>query len=200
MNMANLKTGQRSARTIGHRPRHDRSGLDPGLSERLAHVKIFLCDVDGVLTNATVFIGDGREYKQFNVLDGLGLKMLQREGIKVGWISNRPSLATQQRAEELKIDFLHQAQGNKVRAAEQILAKTGLTWEELCYVGDDVLDLGVLKRAGVPVVVSNGIPEARAMAAYVTKVPGGQGAVREVVRLILQAQDRWDRLVKEYAA
>ena len=169
-----------------------------GLTAKLAKVKLFLCDVDGVLTNAAVFMGDGREFKQFNVLDGLGMRILQREGVKVGWISNRPSAATQQRAEELKIDFLYQADGSKVAAVETILAQTGFHWDEVCYMGDDVVDLGALQRAGVPVVVANGIPEAKALAAYVTKAEGGHGAVREVVRLILKAQNKWDQVVRKY--
>src|SRR5439155_16541670 len=93
------------------------------LAAKLARVKILLCDVDGVLTNATVLIGDGREFKEFHIQDGLGLRLLQSAGIKVGWISNRPSTATQQRAEELQIDFLHQDKTGKVGAAEAILAQ-----------------------------------------------------------------------------
>jgi 3-deoxy-D-manno-octulosonate 8-phosphate phosphatase (KDO 8-P phosphatase) len=167
---------------------------------KFARVKLFLCDVDGVLTNATVFIGDGREFKEFHIQDGLGLRLLQREGIKVGWISNRPSTATQQRADELKIDFLHQAKGNKVEAVEAILSRADLDWEDICYVGDDVVDLGALKRAGAAVAVANAIDEAKRLADYVTKAEGGHGAVREVVGLILRAQNKWERLVLEYSA
>jgi 3-deoxy-D-manno-octulosonate 8-phosphate phosphatase (KDO 8-P phosphatase) len=170
------------------------------LAARFARVKILLCDVDGVLTNATVFIGDGREFKEFHIQDGLGLRLLQREGVKVGWISNRPSTATRQRAEELKIDFLHQDKGSKVAAAETILAQAGLSWVNVCYVGDDVVDLGALKRAGVAVAVANAIDEAKALADHVTQAEGGHGAVREVVGLILKAQNRWPRLVREYSA
>src|SRR5215510_3989862 len=100
--------------------------LPKPVSAKLARVKLLLCDVDGVLTNATVLIGDGREFKEFHIQDGLGLRLLQRSGIKVGWISNRPSTATQQRADELKIDFLHQGKGSKVEAVEGILADAGL--------------------------------------------------------------------------
>lgn len=174
--------------------------LPKSLAAKLARVKILLCDVDGVLTNATVFIGDGREFKEFHIQDGLGLRLLQREGVKVGWISNRPSTATQQRADELKIDFLHQARGSKVEAGESILAKAGLRWDEVCYVGDDVVDLGAMKRAGAAIAVANAIEEAKALADYVTRAEGGRGAVREVVGLILKAQDKWQRLVLEYSA
>src|SRR5205823_4796027 len=118
-----------------------------------------------------------------------------RTGIKVGWISNRPSTVTQQRAEELRIDFLHQQNDNKVLAAESILARAGLTWEEVCFMGDDIVDLGILKRAGVAVAVANGIVEAKELADYVTRAEGGRGAVREVARLILDAQDKWRPII-----
>ena len=112
------------------------------LALRLARVRIFLCDVDGVLTDATVLMGDGREFKRFDIQDGLGLRLLQNQGIRVGWVSARPSPVTQQRAKDLKIDFLHQDHGSKVVAVENILQKAGLGWEQVCFVVDDVVDLG----------------------------------------------------------
>ena len=174
--------------------------IPKALAAKMARVKLFLCDVDGVLTNATVFIGDGREFKEFHIRDGLGLRLLQRGGIKVGWISNRPSTATQQRADELKVDFLYQAQGSKVDAVEAILKRAGLDWDDVCYMGDDVVDLGALKRAGLAIGVPSAIDEVKDLADYVTRAEGGQGAVREVVGLILKAQNKWQRLVLEYSA
>jgi len=174
--------------------------ISKSLAAKLARIKILLCDVDGVLTNATVLIGDGREFKEFHIQDGLGLRLLQRMGIKVGWISNRPSTATQQRADELKVDFLFQAKGSKVEAVESILEQTGFDWENVCYMGDDIVDLGALKRAGVAVAVANAIDEAKALADYVTRAEGGRGAVREVVGMILKAQNKWQKLVLEYSA
>jgi 3-deoxy-D-manno-octulosonate 8-phosphate phosphatase (KDO 8-P phosphatase) len=161
---------------------------------------LLLCDVDGVLTDATVFIGGEGEVKQFSIRDGLGLVALRRQGLKVGWISSRPSDATARRAKELKIDFLRQEKGSKVRVVESLLAQTGFRWDEVCYVGDDIVDLGVLKRAGVAVAVANGVAEVQAAADYVTSAKGGHGAVREVVELILQAQNKWARIVAEHAA
>ena len=172
--------------------------LSKSLLKRLAKVKLLLCDVDGVLTNATVLIGDGREFKEFNIHDGLGLRLLQREGIRVGWVSARPSTATRQRAEELKIDFLYQDKGSKVAAIEEILAAASCRWEQVCYMGDDVVDLGALRRAGVAVGVANAISEVKQLAHYVTQAEGGRGAVREVVGLLLQAQGRWKRIVAEF--
>ena len=174
--------------------------IPKALAAKMARVKLFLCDVDGVLTNATVFIGDGREFKEFHIRDGLGLRLLQRAGIKVGWISNRPSTATQQRADELKVDFLYQANGSKVDAVEAILKRAGLDWDDVCYMGDDVVDLGTLKRAGVAIGVPSAIDEVKDLADYVTRAEGGQGAVREAVGLILKAQNKWQRLVLEYSA
>lgn len=174
--------------------------IPKALAAKLARVKLFLCDVDGVLTNATVFIGDGREFKGFHIRDGLGLRLLQRAGIKVGWISNRPSTATQQRADELKVDFLYQAKGSKVEAVEAILKRSGLDWDDVCYMGDDIVDLGALKRAGVAIGVLGAIDEVKHLADYVTRADGGQGAVREMAGLILKAQNKWQRLVLEYSA
>ncbi|HKS38641.1 MAG TPA: HAD hydrolase family protein, partial [Verrucomicrobiae bacterium] len=136
------------------RPKHSRS-----LRARFAGVKLFLCDVDGVLTDGTVLMGNGVESKRFNIRDGLGLRILQKQGIRVGWISRRTSTATAQRAQDLKIDFLHQSDGSKVVAVEAILAETGLTWADVCYVGDDIVDLSVMKRAGVAVAVADSIHE-----------------------------------------
>jgi 3-deoxy-D-manno-octulosonate 8-phosphate phosphatase (KDO 8-P phosphatase) len=173
--------------------------LSPALRARLRRIRILLCDVDGVLTNATVILGDGREFKQFHVQDGLALRLLQQEGLKVGWISARPSTATRQRADELQIDFLHQDRGSKVEAIEGILQTASLGWREVCYLGDDIVDLGALRRAGVAVAVANAIPEAKKLAHYVTQNEGGRGAVREVAELLLKSQGHWDRLVAAFA-
>jgi len=170
------------------------------LLPRLCRIKLLLCDVDGVLTDASVYIGGETELKQFNIRDGLGLVTLRRQGLRVGWLSSRPSTATALRAAELKIDFLLQSKRSKVAEVERLLAQTGLGWQQVCYVGDDIIDLGVLKRAGVAVAVANGVPEAKAAADYITQAGGGHGAVREVAELILKAQDKWDRVVADYAA
>src|SRR6476646_10629718 len=129
------------------------------LRSRLLRVQLFLCDVDGVLTDGSVWQGNGVETKRFNIRDGLGLKFLQHSGIKVGWISRRPSSATKQRAEDLKIDFLVQSDRGKVSAVESILSEIQLNWDQICYVGDDVVDLRVLERAGLSVAVADGVAE-----------------------------------------
>src|SRR5277367_3378908 len=116
----------------------------PRLHSRLAKIKLFLCDVDGVLTDGSIFIGGAQEIKRFNIRDGLGLVLARRAGLKVGWVSARPSAATKLRAEELKIDYLVQQGDNtsKTAAVEQLLTREKLTWTETCFVGDDIIDLG----------------------------------------------------------
>jgi 3-deoxy-D-manno-octulosonate 8-phosphate phosphatase (KDO 8-P phosphatase) len=192
----------RKLRAQGRKPgrgRSARGSRSAGLDAALRRIRLLLCDVDGVLTDASLFVGGPEEVKQFNIQDGLGLVNLRRQGLKVGWISSRPSPATTRRARELKIDFLRQEKGSKVSAVESLLAQTGFRWDEVCYVGDDIVDLGALKRAGVAVAVANGVAEARALADYVTRAGGGRGAVREVAELILKAQHKWARIVAEYA-
>ena len=170
------------------------------LIAKLKKVRLFICDVDGVLTNGTVLMGDGKEYKSFNIQDGLGLLLLMRNDIKVGWVSNRPSPVTQQRAAELGINYLVQGKGNKVEEIEALLAREGFKWADVCYLGDDVVDLGALKRAGAAVAVANAIDEAKKLADYVTEARGGEGAVREVVKLVLSAQGKWQEIIKHFTA
>ena len=156
--------------------------------------------MDGVLTDGSVYIGAQQEVKRFNIQDGLGLVVLRRAHIKVGWISSRPSPATTLRARELKITFLVQQKDRLGKAAliEPILKREKLGWDAVCYVGDDIVDLGPLKKAGVGVAVANAVSEARGAADFVTRAAGGAGAVREVVEMILKAQGKWDAIVDGY--
>lgn len=169
------------------------------LTSRLRRIRLFLCDVDGVLTEARITMGGEAETKTFHIRDGLGLRLLQAEGIRVGWVSARPSNATNLRAADLKVDFLHQSSGSKVAAIEGILAEAGLTWDETLYMGDDVVDLGALKRAGVAAVPADAIMEAKDRAHYTCHSAGGCGAVREVVDLVLKAQNRWDAMIERFS-
>jgi 3-deoxy-D-manno-octulosonate 8-phosphate phosphatase (KDO 8-P phosphatase) len=127
--------------------------------------------------------------------------LLRRAGFKTGWVSSRPSPATKMRARELKIDFLVQQKDrlSKVASVEKLLAREKLSWDEVCFVGDDIVDLGPLKRAGLAVAVANGIREVKAAAHYVTCARGGHGAIREIVEMILRAQGKWDSFVAHYA-
>ena len=168
---------------------------------RLKRIKLFLCDVDGVLTDGSIFIGGEREFKRFNIRDGLGLVLARRAGLKIGWVSARPSPATKMRADELKIHFLVQ-QGDRVSktgAIEALLEQEKMKWADICFVGDDIVDLGPMKRAGLAVAVADGVAEAKAAAHFVTRAAGGRGAVREVLEMILQAQGKWAPFVAQYS-
>lgn len=169
------------------------------LRKRLERVKLFLCDVDGVLTDCAVWMGRNGETKRFNIRDGLALRILQRCGIKVGWVSRRPSTATEERAMDLKIDFLVQSDSHKLAAVESILKQTGLNWEDICFVGDDIVDICVLKHAGLAIVTNDGTVETKEYAHYITKARGGHGAIRECAELILKAQKKWEKVVADYA-
>jgi 3-deoxy-D-manno-octulosonate 8-phosphate phosphatase (KDO 8-P phosphatase) len=175
--------------------------ISQSLISRLRRIKLFLCDVDGVLTDGSVFLGGAQEMKRFNIRDGLGLVFLRRAGLQVGWVSARPSAVTKRRAAELHIDFLVQ-QGDRISktgAVEKLLRRTKLDWDAVCFVGDDVVDLGPLKRAGFAVAVGDARPEAKAAAHFVTRAPGGRGAVREVAEMLLKAQGQWDAIVAHYS-
>jgi 3-deoxy-D-manno-octulosonate 8-phosphate phosphatase (KDO 8-P phosphatase) len=175
--------------------------ISAAIRQRAARVKLFLCDVDGVLTDGSIFIGGEREFKRFNIRDGLGLVLARRAGLKIGWVSARPSLATKLRTDELKIHFLVQ-QGDrlsKTGAIEELLAQEKLSWNDVCFVGDDIVDLGPLKRAGFSVAVADGVAEAKAAAHFVTRAAGGRGAIREIVEMILKAQGKWDSFVEHYS-
>jgi 3-deoxy-D-manno-octulosonate 8-phosphate phosphatase (KDO 8-P phosphatase) len=174
--------------------------ISAAIRQRAARIKLFLCDVDGVLTDGSIFIGGEREFKRFNIRDGLGLVLARRAGLKVGWVSARPSPATKMRAKELKIDFVIQ-QGDKLSktgAVEELLAREKLDWGEVCFVGDDVVDLGPLARAGLGIAVADARSEAKAAADFVTRAEGGRGAVRETVEMILQAQGKWEAIIAVY--
>lgn len=174
---------------------------DDNILARARRVRLFVCDVDGVLTEANVTMGTGAETKTFNIRDGLGLRLLQSEaGIRVGWVSARPSDATSFRAKDLQIDFVHQSSTPKVQAIEDLLRETRLTWDQILYMGDDVVDLGALRRAGLAAAPADAIPEAKALAHFITVNPGGRGAVREAVELVLKAQGHWERIIEKFSS
>lgn len=168
--------------------------------QRLARIKLFLTDVDGVLTDGAIYMSGTEETKRYSIHDGLGIKLLQRAGIKVGWVSSRPSPATTLRARELKISYLVQQKDrlSKAEAIEKILQREKLGWDDVCYMGDDVVDICPLKKAGVGAATANAVDEARAAADFVTRAAGGEGAVREVIEMILKAQGKWDSIVAGY--
>ncbi len=165
----------------------------------LKQIKLLAMDVDGVLTDGTITIcSDGTESKSFNILDGHGIKMWQRAGLKTAFISCRQSAVTQQRAEELKIEYVYQPCPQKLTGFEKLLAETGLEAKNIAYVGDDLLDIPIVKRVGFGVAVANGVDELKSCAHYITSRCGGCGAVREVVEYILKNTGQWDALMERY--
>jgi 3-deoxy-D-manno-octulosonate 8-phosphate phosphatase (KDO 8-P phosphatase) len=171
--------------------------------ERARKVKLLGLDVDGVLTDNAIWIApidDQRvEFKRFDISDGLGLVILRYTGIEVAWVSGRHSEATALRAKELRIPTVLQvSKACKLVAVESLLEAKGLTWADLAFVGDDLADLPILKRAGLAITVANGCPETKALCAWVTRAQGGHGAVREVVEELLRARGEWDEAVATY--
>jgi len=175
-------------------------------AERARNVRLVVLDVDGVLTDAGVYIGaleDGSriEMKRFDIQDGLGIKFLQLAGLEVAVVSGRYSPATEARAAELGITECHQDNGaRKVEAIQGILDRRSWSWDQVAIVADDLPDLAAVQRAGFPVAVANAQPEILQRAAWVTQAEGGRGAVREFCRALLQARGDWDRLAEQYVA
>ena len=168
------------------------------LRARARKIKLLLLDVDGVLTDGRIYYlpqpgGRMFETKTFHARDGLGLKMLRTAGIQTGIISGRTSPAVEYRARELEIEFLQEGILDKIVPYEKILRAAGLRDAEVCYVGDDVVDLPVLRRAGLAATVADCHPLVRRHVHYITRAPGGLGAVREVADLILTAQGKWSQ-------
>ncbi len=169
------------------------------LFKKLNLVKMFLTDVDGVLTDGKIIIdNNGNEMKFFDVKDGHGIKMLHRYGIKVGLITGRESDVVIHRAKELGIEIIFQKVRRKLEIVDKILSEYHLTYSEIAYCGDDIVDIPVLKRAGVAFTVNNAVDECKNIADYITAKDGGCGAVREITDLILKAKGFWKEVKVRY--
>lgn len=167
--------------------------------ERAAKIKLLLLDVDGVLTDGSIiYLPDGVETKAFSTRDGLGIRLLQKAGVEVGIITARTSEVVRRRAENLGIGLLYQGAGAKREVYEKIIADLGLAPEQVAYMGDDWLDLPVMTRVGLAAAVADGAEEVCRVAHYVTKRPGGRGAVREVCDLIVTALGKRDEILAQY--
>jgi 3-deoxy-D-manno-octulosonate 8-phosphate phosphatase (KDO 8-P phosphatase) len=176
------------------------STIDSAAARR---VRLLGLDVDGVLTDNGVYIGPLAgvrvEFKRFDVQDGLGLILLRTAGLPVFWLSGRASEATALRAAELRIDEVLQVPGpRKLVALDELLTRRGIGWDEVAFVGDDLADLPVLRRVGLPIAVANAVTDVKAVARYVTTASGGHGAVREVVELLLRARGEWADILERY--
>jgi 3-deoxy-D-manno-octulosonate 8-phosphate phosphatase (KDO 8-P phosphatase) len=158
---------------------------------RIRKIKMLLLDVDGVMTDGSIFLGpDAIELKRFHVQDGLGISLAKAAGLLVGIITRRDSEAVRRRAKELGVDEVQQGLFYKEEGYEAILKKYGLRDEEMAYMGDDLLDIPILKRVGLSICVANGAEEVRRVSRYITKRKGGEGAVREVVEMILKGMGK----------
>ncbi len=174
--------------------------IDPA---KAARVRLLALDVDGVLTDNGIWIGPvgGKrvELKRFDIQDGLGMRLMRTAGVPVLWLSGRQSEATSMRAEELRVDELLQVPGpGKLDALREVLERREIQWDEVVYVGDDLADLQVMRRVGLPIAVANAVPEIRAAAAHVTRAAGGHGAVREVIDALLKARGVWPDMIQRY--
>jgi 3-deoxy-D-manno-octulosonate 8-phosphate phosphatase (KDO 8-P phosphatase) len=185
----------------------DVSLASPDVLARARKIKLFLMDVDGTLTDggvcliSTTTANSGSvpapvsEMKVFSAKDGQGLSLAHTMGIQTGFITGRRSPAVAKRAEELKVTFVYLGQANKTRAFDECLEKAGVTEDEVAYMGDDLPDIPLARRAGLAVSVADGAAELKAICHYTTHQLAGRGAAREVVELILKAQGRWEEAV-----
>jgi 3-deoxy-D-manno-octulosonate 8-phosphate phosphatase (KDO 8-P phosphatase) len=168
---------------------------------RAAIIKVLILDVDGVLTDGSLTYGpDGEATKTFNVMDGLGIELLQKTGVAVAIISARKSQVVVRRAADLKIMHVYQGTHDKRIAFADLLQVTGASAEQCGYIGDDVIDLPLLRKVGFAVTVPSGHPEVQYRAHYVTKANGGRGAVREVCDMVMRAQGNYDTALAPYFA
>jgi 3-deoxy-D-manno-octulosonate 8-phosphate phosphatase (KDO 8-P phosphatase) len=169
------------------------------MREQLQKIRLLLLDVDGVMTDGRIIYDDrGGETKAFDVKDGHGIKLLQRAGIRVGIITGRQSAVVERRAHELGIELVYQGAKDKLIPFMDILHKTGLVAEQIAYVGDDLPDLPILRRAGFAATVADAIDEVKPLVHYVTQCPGGHGAVREICDLLLKETGRWESVAGRY--
>jgi len=162
-------------------------------------IRLLILDVDGVMTDGRIVYTDGGgEIKAFDVKDGHGVKLLMRGGVDVAILTGRESRVVLHRANNLGIDMVFQGAKDKLRVFEEILKAKGLKDEEVCYIGDDLVDAPVMKRVGLSIAVSDAHDELKGYVDYVTKGRGGRGAVREACELILKAQEKWEGLTLRY--
>ncbi len=175
------------------------SEFSPDLVERAALVRMVLLDVDGVLTDGRIYMrSDGGESKAFHARDGHGVRMGQRGGLLFGIITGRESSVVSERASELYITEVHQGIYDKLECLNGIVERLKISPEHVCFVGDDMVDVPVMRRVGLAVAPADASPETREIAHHVTQLPGGRGVVREVVDLLLHASGKWNQVTERY--
>lgn len=183
--------------TTGDRPYDDWKNMDSNLKEKIKKIKVLAFDIDGVLTDGKIIVDShGHEIKNFDVQDGFGMVLAQKAGLKTAIITARNSAPVEHRAKDLKVDKLYQNAWPKIEYYKRMIKELEVTDEEVCFVGDDLPDLTVLRNVGFSVTVPNGVDEIKKEVDYITHKPGGHGAVREVIELVLKIQEKWDDLLK----
>jgi len=169
------------------------------MEEKIKRIKALALDVDGVMTEGKIIVNsDGTDTKHFDVHDGYGLVVLKRAGFKTAIITARAAKPVEVRGQDLKIDRIYQDAYPKVGFYEQMLKDLNVAEEEVCFMGDDLPDLPILKRVGFAVAVANATDEIKKHADYITQKRGGRGAVREVIELILKTQGKWEAIIQSY--
>jgi 3-deoxy-D-manno-octulosonate 8-phosphate phosphatase (KDO 8-P phosphatase) len=173
------------------------------ITSQAAKIRLLLMDVDGVLTDGKLYyVPDGQgnmaETKGFDTQDGIALQWLGWKDIKTGVISGRLSPATEERARQVNMSYVYQGHIEKIPILEEIMSKAGIDSSEVAYVGDDLTDVVIMHRVGLAIAPANARPEVKAAAHYVTQAAGGAGAIREVVELLLKAQNRWVEILRHY--
>lgn len=167
--------------------------------EKAKKIKLVIFDVDGVLTDGSLFFGDdGQEYKAFNAKDGHGMKMLQQSGVEVAIITARQSQLVEHRMKNLEVKHVYQGQKDKLPAFKSLIEKLKIHSDEVAYVGDDVVDLPIMIRVGLAISVADGHKLAKENAHWITPSNGGRGAARDVCELIMSSQGTLDGLVQQY--
>lgn len=163
-------------------------------------IKLLILDVDGVLTDGSIILdNDGNELKAFHVRDGHGIKMLHSIGVYVAIITGRYSKVVERRAHELGITEIYQKCHVKSAAYKHLTEKLNISDSEIAYIGDDIVDLSIMKKVALPIAVADAADETKATALFITKMPGGRGAVREICDLIIKAKGKWEELLNEYS-
>ena len=171
--------------------------------QKAAKVRLLLMDVDGVWTDGKLYYAPGPdgamcETKTFDTQDGIALRWLVWKGVRTGLISGRDSAATETRAKQLEVSYIYQGHIEKIPIFEEILQKAGVSADEVAYVGDDLTDVVIMRRVGLAIATANARPEVKRIAHWVTENPGGHGAIRDVVELLLKAQGTWKEILEKY--
>ena len=179
--------------------------ISPALKKRATRIKLLLMDVDGTMTDGSVTLlsqtdGSALEIKTFDAHDGQGLTLAQNAGLRTGCITGRESAALLRRAHEMKMEFIYMKQPLKMPAYEEILCEAGLSDSAVAYIGDDLPDIPLMRRAGLAIAVGDAVPEVKEAAHYTTKALAGRGAIREAVEVILKSQGIWEALIDKARA